>query len=130
MSQLGQKRRFMPAQAMSAPPPVSGPSMHRSTYALRAIRRLAWFAQVTRIPTSLVSAGAGGARPERVQNLLLLRPIQGALVWSGWPLLAYWKPSAFAGCVELAFLKLWTSPGISAYASPALKVCGGFPSTS
>jgi hypothetical protein len=68
MSQLGQKRRFMPAQAMSAPPPVSGPSMHRSTYALRAIRRLAWFARVTRIPTSLVSAGAGGARPERVQN--------------------------------------------------------------
>jgi hypothetical protein len=40
MSQLGQKRRFMPAQAMSAPPPVSGPSMHRSTYALRARSRL------------------------------------------------------------------------------------------
>ncbi len=57
-------------------------------------------------------------------------PLQGALVWSGWPLLAYWKPRAFAGCVGLAFLKLWTSPGISAYASPALKVCVGFPSTS
>src|SRR4051794_28580788 len=71
----------------------------------------------------------GGARPERIQNLHL-RPVQGVLVWSGWPLFAYWKPRAFAGCVELAFLKLWTSPGISAYASPALKVCGGFPSTS
>lgn len=27
--------------------------------------------------------------------------------WSGWPLAAIWNPSAFAGKVPLAFLKLW-----------------------
>ena len=58
--------------------PVSGHRQAVSACPKSAIRRLAQFAQVTRMPTGLVLACAGRVRPERVENLLiLLDPFRG-----------------------------------------------------
>ena len=78
MSQLGQKAKYSLRAHIVRFAAESGLKSDVAGGPFRAIRRLAQFAQVTRMPTSLVLACAGGVRPERVQNLLiLLDPFRG-----------------------------------------------------